>query len=138
MTLTCILLMSYTIYAQNNKNKAVEIAVEQLRLAMIDRDTEKLANLTARALSYGHSNGVIENQATFISSLASGKYRFLDIKLTEQSIKIDKDVAIVRHKLFGITHDEGKTKGEIQLGILQIWQHLHGKWKLLARQAHKL
>jgi hypothetical protein len=105
--------------------------------AMLKPDRETLKKLTSPALSYGHSNGRIENQAEFIQCMLDGHSNFLSIQLEGQTIKVVDDVAIVRHILFAHTHDTGKEPGTIRIGILLIWHFEQGEWMLLARQAYK-
>jgi ketosteroid isomerase-like protein len=131
-----VLLTGFCSYAQPEKE--VEAVVEKFRLAMIDPTSEVLKSLTSADLSYGHSNGLLENQQQFIEALVSGKSDFSVVNLSDQSIKLSgKNVAIVRHKLKGETV-HGGTTAAVNLGILNVWVKEKGGWKLLARQAFKL
>ncbi len=123
--------------AQSKDETAVASAVEALRKAMIDPDKATLDKLTADELSYGHSSGKVQDKAAFIEALTSGASDFVTIDLTEQTIKIVGNTAIVRHNLSASTNDGGKP-GTVKLGILTIWQKQHSQWKLLARQAVKI
>lgn len=123
--------------AQNKEEAAVAAAVENLRKAMIDGDKAGLQNITAEKLSYGHSSGRVEDKATFVNNIVSGKSDFVTIKLTDQTIAVSGDAAIVRHMLSATTNDSGNP-GNVTLNILLIWQKQQGKWKLLARQAVKV
>lgn len=123
--------------AQSNDEKQVAAAVEVLKKAMIDADQLKLDALTAGDLSYGHSSGKIEDKAAFIKALVSGTSDFVSIGLTEQSVKVTGNTAIVRHTLSGSTTDGGKP-ANVKLSVLTVWQKQQDKWKLLARQAIKL
>lgn len=123
--------------AQTSDEDNVKAAVEALRVAMIEANKTALENLTAEDLSYGHSSGLIEDKNTFVEKIVSGKSDFTQINLTEQTVKITENVAIVRHKLTGETNDNGKV-GAVNLKVLLIWQKQQGKWKLLARQAVKI
>jgi ketosteroid isomerase-like protein len=123
--------------AQDKQTKAVAAAVEALRKAMIDPDKATLENLTVAELSYGHSNGQLQDQTAFVETLVSGKSDFVTIDLTEQTIKIVGQTAIVRHHLSATTNDGGKP-GSVNLSILLIWVKQKGEWKLLARQAVKV
>ncbi len=116
--------------------KQVEARVELLRTAMISADAQQLKELTATELNYGHSGGHVEDQAAFIEKIVSGKSDFVTIELRDQTIQIVKDIAIVRHNLIGTTNDNGKA-GDVNIGVMLIWQKQHGTWKLLARQAFK-
>lgn len=118
------------------KKTAVAAAVEQLRRAMVDADSVMLDKLTAAKLSYGHSSGHIDDKTLFISKIVSGKSDFVTLEFADQTISVDRDVAIVRHKLNATTNDSGKP-GEVHLAVLLVWQKQQGAWKLLARQAVK-
>ena len=136
-----ILLFIVTIFvnwtmAQTKEEKAVATAVETLRKAMIDADQKTLEAITAEQLSYGHSGGNVEDKKTFISALTSGKSDFVTIDLTDQTIVVSGETAIVRHKLNATTNDGGKP-GTVALSILTIWQKQKHHWVLLARQAVK-
>ena len=116
--------------------KAVAMVVEQLTAAMINADSLSLDNLCSATLSYGHSSGHVEGKKEFIEKITSGRSDFVTIDLSEQSIQISGKTAIVRHNLHAKTMDKGNP-GEVNLKVMLVWQKLHGKWKLLARQAVK-
>ncbi|MBL0743603.1 nuclear transport factor 2 family protein [Chryseolinea lacunae] len=122
-------------FAQTADQKAVEAAVETLRQAMVSGDKAALENIAADALSYGHSNGKIEDKATFVAALV--KSHFIKIDLTEQTVYINDNIALVRHKLTGENNDNG-TPGKVNIAVLTVWQKQKGQWKLLGRQAVKL
>jgi ketosteroid isomerase-like protein len=123
--------------SQSKDETAVATAVESLRKAMVDGDKKALEDLAAPELSYGHSSGLVEDKTTFVENIASGKSDFVAIALTDQTIAITGNTAVVRHKLVGDTNNGG-TPGKINLGVLLIWQKQKGEWKLLARHATRL
>jgi hypothetical protein len=59
--------------AQSGEEAAVNQAIEALRKAMVDADKARLEELVADQLSYGHSSGVIESKAQFVSVVAGKK-----------------------------------------------------------------
>jgi hypothetical protein len=122
---------------QGKDEKAVAAAVEALRKAMVDPDKATLEKLTLPQLSYGHSNGMVQNQTVFIDALTSKQSDFVNINLSGQSITVVDRTAIVRHILSADTNDGGKP-GHVNLSILLIWQKQKGEWRLLARQAVKV
>jgi ketosteroid isomerase-like protein len=132
-----LIAISSNINAQSKAEKQVALTVEALIKAMLDGDRTALTNIAAEELSYGHSSGVIDNKAEFVEKIASGKSDFVKIDLQDQSIKVAGKTAIVRHKLFGDTSDNGKP-GSLKLYVLLIFQKQNGGWKLLARQAAKI
>jgi hypothetical protein len=137
MYLLLLMAISYTTLAQNKEEAGVNASVELLRKGMIDPDKAMLQKITSEQLSYGHSSGNIEDQATFIESLVSGKSDFVTIDLTNQTVSVSGNTAIVRHNLSATTNDGGKP-GTVKLHIMTVWQKQKGQWKLLARQAVKL
>jgi ketosteroid isomerase-like protein len=138
--LICLIMISAIVsgaLAQSKDEAAVTAAVESLRKAMIDGDKAGLQNITADQLSYGHSSGKVEDKTAFVDNIATGKSDFVTIDLTNQTITIAGDAAIVRHALTATTNDNG-TPGSVKLNILLVWQKQKGTWKLLARQAVKI
>ena len=117
---------------------AVPAGAERLRVAMIDPTPAALRALVSDDLSYGHSGGKVDTQASFIADLLDRKSDFVTIAITDQTIKVvDGNTAIVRHTLTADTNDSGKP-GKVALKILGVWQKQGGEWKLLARQAVRL
>lgn len=135
--LGCILSSGLAAQSSTRDEKEVATAVETMRKAMVDGDKSALENIAAADLSYGHSSGKIEDKASFVEAIASGKSDFVSINLAEQTVKVTGNTAIVRHKLTGETNDNNKP-GTVNLGVLLVWQKQQGQWKLLARQAVKL
>jgi hypothetical protein len=86
-------------------------------------------------LTYGHSSGRLEDKAEFIEALTSGKSGFSSIELSDQSVNVVDNVALVRHVFNGKRRNDGQN---MKLSILTVWLQRQGQWKLLARQAAKL
>jgi len=133
-----LLLSSVATFAQSNDEKAIAAAVDKLRLAILTPKESELSKLTSEKLTYGHSNGLLEDKKEFIRALVSEESKFTKIDLSEQTITVSGDVAVVRHKLFGDTHNKGKEPGQTKLGVFMVWQKTKGEWLLLGRQAFKL
>lgn len=117
-----------------NDAQDVAAVIEKLRVAMVDPTPAALDAVVANELTYGHSGGKVDTKASFISDLLDGKSDFVTIKLTEQTVNVVGDVALVRHTLAADTNDSGKP-GTVNLKILLVFQKQAGQWKLLARQA---
>lgn len=127
-------LLARPVAAQAPDEAAVTTAVESLRQAMVAADRAKLEALTAPRLSYGHSSGRLEDQAQFVAGIVEGRSVFRSINLSEQTVSVTGDVAVVRHILTAETMDGGRP-GNVRIGVLLVWQKQGGDWKLLARQA---
>lgn len=136
-SLLLITIISVITNAQSKQEKAVMVAVEQLRKGMIDADKAILEKLVTDKLSYGHSGGHIDDKKEFVEKIVSGKSDFVSIDLSEQTVSVSGTTAVVRHILKAKTNDGGKP-ADVHLRILLIWQKQGGHWKLLARQAVKM
>ena len=123
--------------AQTGDVAKVEAAVEALRVAMVAGNEKELNALTDAHLTYGHSKGLVQNQAEFIKPLlgpnAPGKFNW--IKISNQKVDVVGKVAWVRH-IFDCENQlpDGKT-AKAHIMVLQVWKKDGGKWKLFARQA---
>ena len=123
--------------AANPAEKDVEAAVEFMRKAMISGVKTDLEKVAHPNLAYIHSNGREENRAEFVDWLVQRKSDFIEIKLLDQKVTVTDDVAIVRHVLDGLLHDD-KSKGTtrtLYMRMLLVFKKTNGEWKLLARQS---
>jgi hypothetical protein len=132
-----LLLVNVVAFAQKDE-AAVAATVEKLRVAIVDANEAELNKLTSPKLTYGHSNGLLEDQKEFVRAIVSSESNFTKIDLNEQTVTISGDVALVRHKLIGETHNKGKEPGSVKLGVLLVFQKTKSEWLLVARQAFKL
>lgn len=134
MMLSLFLVMSTGVSAQQ---KTVEEAVNTL-LRQLENPTQAgLEAISHPELTYGHSNGRMENQKEFIEALVSGKSDFITIKTKDVEIHTIGKTAIVRHILEADIKDGG-VANSIKLKVLLVWAKEKSGWKLVARQAVKL
>lgn len=131
-----LLLVVNVALAQSKNERDVAGAVARLTTAMETYDAETLGKMTSSLLTYGHSNGVIEDKAEFIQNVTKGKTVFTEINLSEQWIRISGKTATVRHILDAQTSTSG-VMNTIKLKVLLVWVKQKGDWVLLARQAVK-
>ena len=139
MLLSTLLLsvIAAPVFAQSKDEQAVASAVEALRKALVDPDKASLDALVLDELTYGHSNGNLQDKAAFEEALLNKSSDFVTIDLTNQTIKVVGNTAWVRHTLTATTNDGGKP-GNAHLSVLLIWLKQKGQWRLLASQAVKI
>ena len=118
---------------------AVAKSVEAFRAAQVAADAEALDGLCAAELSYSHSDGRVEDKATFIANATDGKSKFLSLAYQDIAIRVVGTAAIVRFHWVGEsqTAADGK-KSATNLHILMNWQQQGADWKLLSRASTKL
>jgi ketosteroid isomerase-like protein len=119
--------------------EAVAKRVEAFRSALVAADPKALDGLCAAELSYSHSDGHVEDKATFIKNATAGTSKLLSLEWKDPSFRVVGDVAIVRFHWLGEseTIPDGK-KSSTNLHILMNWQNQGGEWKLLSRASTKL
>ncbi len=131
-------LASSPAFAESADAAAVAEAVASLTKAMLAADKAKLESLVADQLSYGHSSGTLQDKTVFVDVIVSKKTIYKSIELTNQTIAVAGNDAIVRHA-WASESGTGDGKWNVsKIGVLQVWQKQGGSWKLLARQAFKV
>src|SRR5262249_14797443 len=80
---------------------AVAKNVEAFRAAQIAADAKALDVLCAPELSYSHSDGRVEDKATFIANATSGKSKFLSLAYDDVKTRVVGTAAIVRFHWVG-------------------------------------
>jgi ketosteroid isomerase-like protein len=119
--------------------EAVARNVEAFRAAQSAADAKAFDALCAPELSYSHSDGRVEDKATFIANATSGKSKFLSLAYQDPKIRVVGSAAIVRFHWVAESEAvaDGK-KSATNLHILMNWQKQGADWKLLSRAATKL
>ena len=118
---------------------AVRNSVEAFRAAQFASDAKGLEALCAAELSYSHSDGRIEDKATFVANATNGKSKFLSLAYDDLSVRVVGPAAIVRFHWRGESEAvaDGK-KSSTNLHVLMNWQKQGADWKLLSRASTKL
>ena len=116
---------------------AVKEATESLRKALFAQDKAKLEALIAEQVSYGHSDGRVQNKAEFVDGTMTRKATVKSLEFPELKVAIVGNAAIARHLWVSESELDGKPTST-KIGVLAVWQKQDGSWKVLARQAYKL
>jgi Domain of unknown function (DUF4440) len=125
--------------AGSAEDDAVAKNVEAFRMAQIAADAKAFDALCAPELSYSHSDGRVEDKATFITNATNGKSKFLSLDYLDPQIRVVNTAAIVRFHWVAESQSvaDGK-KSNTNLHILMNWQKQGADWKLLSRASTKL
>jgi ketosteroid isomerase-like protein len=135
--LLVLVMISNEMSAQSPDEKLVVQAIERLTEVMVKPDSAILAALACDALEYVHSSGTVRNKQGFIDEFMKGWTKMSNPKISNQTITIVGDNAIVRHRLIADAHNPGYP-AVIDIIILMVWKKENRQWKLLARQAARL
>jgi hypothetical protein len=112
-------------------------AMQQLDKALLQKDEKILQTVLHKEVSYGHSNGWIQNKNDILNDFTSGKLTYDKIENNSSAIvTISKKYATVKTN----TNAEGMVNGtafNLKLHIMQFWVKNKKGWQLIARQSAK-
>ena len=131
------LLLSGSAGADAADEAAVTQSVETLRKALLEADKVKLEQVASAQISYGHSDGRVENKEKFINGVMTRKQVVKSLAFPELKVSVVGNAAIARHIYLAESELAGKAT-TTRIGALQVWQKQDGGWKLLARQGFRL
>lgn len=121
----------------SKKEKALLIQVSKLDSLMQNNDS-KILDLFSDDVSFGHSNGWVQNKDDFKTDFESGKVKYQSVKQTElKELKFKNRFASIRR----IIAVKGLYINEIftmNLSVLELWIRQKGIWKLWSRQSVSL
>jgi hypothetical protein len=126
-------------FSQNysKKEKALFSQISKLD-SLMQNNNSKILELFSDDISFGHSNGWVQNYQDFKIDFESGKVKYQSVKQTElKEFKIKNRFANVRR----IIAVKGLYKNEIfemKLSVLELWIKQKGIWKLWSRQSATL
>ena len=129
--------MCNSTFAQSNDEALVARALERFNDVMVHPDSMVLADIASDDLVYIHSSGTVRNKQGFIDEFIKRSTNFSKVTILDQTIKISRDNAIVRHRLVADAHNPGYPP-VVDILILMVWRKEDGKWRMLARQAAKI
>jgi hypothetical protein len=128
-------------FAFGQSKDETEILANSRKLQQIvfgTKDSVALEQLFAKTVTYGHSNGLVQNRSEAIAGIIHNKSTYTDTSLKSYSIMMGDDAAIVRFVMRETeTNAEGRT-APLRLAIMLVWVEEKGKWKLFGRQAVRL
>ena len=103
--------------------------------SLMEQNDSKILDLFSDDVSFGHSNGWIQNKDDFKKDFESGKVKYQSVKQTElNEFKFRNKFASIRR----IIAVKGLYKNEIfemKLSVLEFWIRQKSIWKLWSRQS---
>ena len=124
---------------QDNSAKQTEVMMkmENLRNALLSKDSVALSNLLADDVTYGHSSGLIQTKTELIRSIVSGEQDYKSIEPSNMIVRIYDNAGVVNTKVKASVIYQGKPI-DLNMAVTFTWVKINGEWKLVARQAVKL
>ena len=121
----------------SRQEKALIIQVSKLDSLMENNDS-KILELFSDDVSFGHSNGWLQNKDDFKKDFESGKVKYQSVKQTElKELKIKNKFANIR-RIIAVKGLYKNETFEMKLSVLEFWIQQKGIWKLWSRQSVKI
>lgn len=121
----------------SKKEKALLIQVSKLDSLMENNDS-KILELFSDDVSFGHSNGWIQNKDDFKTDFESGKVKYQSVKQSElKELKFKNKFANIR-RIIAVKGLYKNEAFEMKLSVLEFWIQQKGIWKLWSRQGVSL
>ena len=121
----------------SKKEKALLIQVSKLD-SLMENNNSKILDLFSDDVSFGHSNGWIQNKDDFKKDFESGKVKYQSVKQTElKEFKIKNKFANIR-RIIAVKGLYKNETFEMKLSVLEFWIQQKGLWKLWSRQSVSL
>ena len=121
--------------AQTDEEKLVT-TLKEFHQALVNKNTVCISQQTDKAVSYGHSNGWVENKTDIIKDLETGYISYQGFKEDSITVAINGNMANVRF-VADITATMKATTTTFHLKVLEVWVKKGKRWVLFARQAVK-
>lgn len=121
-------------FAQQPDYAALNHAIADFDKALETRDSLALKWLLSEKVSYGHSNGWVENKKEVIADLYNGKLVYKKIAATKPEVSTEGNVAAAR----SIADIDAVLDGKLmsfRLRVLQVWTWEDSHWTLFAGQS---
>lgn len=126
-------------FSQNysKQEKALLNQVSKLDSFMQNNDS-KIMELFSADVSFGHSNGWVQNYQDFKTDFESGKVKYQSVKQTElKELKVKNKFANIR-RIIAVKGLYKNETFEMKLSVLEFWIRQKGIWKLWSRQSATL
>jgi ketosteroid isomerase-like protein len=116
---------------------AVKQGIETLRQGTFSADKAKLEQVMVAQVSWGHSDGRVENREQLINGTTNRKQTVKSLTFPDLTVAVVGNAAIARHIYLSESELDGK-QSTTRIGAIQLWQKQDGAWKLIARQGFRL
>ena len=130
---------AFNIKAQdaNDPKMQVMMKMQDLKNALLSKDSISLSGLLVDDISYGHSSGLIQTKSQLIRDVMSGFQEYKSIEASDLNVRIYDNTGIATLKL-KVNLSFGGNPMDLNLIATLTWVKINNEWKLVARQSVKL
>lgn len=114
------------------------IELERRRcVAMCKSDMKFLESLLHADLYFCHSNGVIDDRASYLLKMSKGRIVYQSITWADQAVTLLGNGAILTGRMTSMVVVDGVAK-RLDNRVMQAWMDIDGEWRLFGFQSTPL
>ena len=121
--------------AQTEEEKLIS-TMKEFHRALVQKNTVSINQQTEKSLSYGHSNGWVQNKNDIIKDFETGLISYQTYKEDSVQVSMSGNFANIRF----VADINATLRGNAisnHLKVLEVWMKKGKRWLLFARQAVK-
>lgn len=123
-------------FSQHNSRQEKKLLSQVSKLdSLMQNNDSSIMILFSDDVSFGHSNGWVQNYEDFKTDFESGKVKYQSVHQTElRELKFKNKVANIR-RIIAVKGLYKNEAFEMKLSTLEFWIRKNGIWKLWSRQS---
>ncbi len=133
---TLLVLCSFVVASAQTEEAKVIKASKEFHKALVEHNKVSIIQSTDKALSYGHSNGWIQNKNDMTADYESGRLSYQSITEDSVTATINGNMASVRFNGVYVATNSG-VQSTNPLKVLEVWVKKGNRWILFSRQGFK-
>ncbi len=106
--------------------------------AVVAGDRARLTAIFSDDLRYAHSTGAVDNKASYIESLATGRTKYLTWNYEERNFSFPAPGLALMTGRARTSIGKAEGTSEMVLSFLGVWREEKGQWRFLAWQSGKV
>jgi ankyrin repeat protein len=126
-----------SLFAQATDEQKLITTVKEFHQALVKKNTVSINQQTDKGLSYGHSNGWIQNKKDLINDFETNKISYQSFVEDSITVTISENVANVRFIANIEATMNGNAVTNYNLRVYEVWVKKGKRWLLFGRQAIK-
>ena len=114
---------------------AVRRADDARVVATVAASRDQLGAIFSDDLVYTHSSGAVNDKASYVEAIASGKTKYISIEYESREFKaVAPGIVLMRGRCLIHSSNSGNSV-ENHLAYLAVWREENGSWRFLAWQS---
>lgn len=125
--------------ADGSQSETLRAADDERVSAIVAGDGARLTAIFSDGLRYAHSTGAVDDKASYIESLVSGRTKYVVYNYQERNFTFPAPgIALMTGRIHIKSTSAASGLSDVMLSILAVWREEQGRWRFLAWQSCRL